>query len=84
MNESAQKAFNEYVVKDPRELTEDSLRFLYARRSYMTSDQIAKFEKAFEKIEKLNEIKLEKEAKETPEEEVSNFLDEDEEPKKKK
>ena len=51
MDKLSQKRFNEIVIKEPQELKEESIRFLFGRRSYMTKDQLEKFAGAFKKTE---------------------------------
>jgi hypothetical protein len=57
MDEKSQKLFDELVKNQPQDMTLGGLKFLFGRRSYMTSDQLAKFQVKFDEIQILNENK---------------------------
>lgn len=43
MNESAELELKRILSKDPADLTEDEQGFVQARRSYLTSDEAARY-----------------------------------------
>lgn len=44
MNPEAQTVLDEILKKDPEELTEDEVRFLRARRSYLKKSQLEEYD----------------------------------------
>ena len=57
MDKRSQEQFDQLVELQPQELNTESIKFLFGRRAYMTSDQLEKFSDVFEVIEEENKSK---------------------------
>jgi hypothetical protein len=73
LDTDTQKVFDEIVAKDPVTLTPDEVGFLWARQSYLSEEQLEKFEAVLqppmrvsevEAVEKLDRKELMRKAKE--------------------
>jgi hypothetical protein len=73
LDTDTQKVFDEIVAKDPVTLTPDEVGFLWARQSYLSEEQLEKFEAVLqppmrvsevEAVEKLDRNELMRKAKE--------------------
>jgi hypothetical protein len=58
MNEEAQKIFDAIVKKNPRDLSEDEVNFIHARRPYLNDEQMKVFGGVIAKREE--QIRIEK------------------------
>lgn len=55
MNKEAQDQFNELLKLDPNSLTAENIKFLNARRDYLTDEQKAVLDKLPQQLEEANE-----------------------------